>query len=657
MDPDHLEDDEIGYEFNLRGMAPVITRHRLQTLRDRLLMELRGEVSMPNKNVNPDATREVKLCSDKFTVIERLVFVAADTNCVDSMTRILSRLSHISSRLDRTISDDHRILNRINTLKSKLFSYVNLLSAAVQGKIILKDHLKVDEGGAASLPIALTQGEGRPLTPVQKITGTIPKNVSVTPGMDSITEEVIEDVSPNSKTPSVRSGADTGHDLSAHFDTFNINEELDRELMTITDPWKFVPLPNKDNVNNDSNYFKQPSKPRDSGLYEPHNFFSDNVGSRVAEGNTSQGFNKTREYRPSILKRPSQSGQPNTADYRERNYFSEVSQPIYQDYTQQLNRTNLRASPVLPNANEPDYRNVNQAGYTPRRDRPLIEENIPVVRENLRRENTVRYRNPIPSWNLVFSGDGKGVNVNQFLRQVELTARADRVTNVDLLESAIHLFVGPARNWYIAFESMFLSWEELTRGLRQNFVSEDSDFILLKEIELRVQGKDETFVLYLSGMLNLFHHLKEPLTERKKLDMVMRNMNPFLADRVALLDIRDTQHLAILCKKIEDVRTRSKSFRQTTVESYPSNNYSKRYVSEVQRDPSPVPIRSQGEVKCVNCREMGHGFVNCKRPKMRVFCYICGELGQLSTNCDTCHSKSKNASTRSKRNVWDGIEM
>lgn len=663
MDPDHLNDDEIAYEFGLRSMPPVITRHRLQTLRDRLLMELRREVKMPNKNLNPDATREVDLCSDKLMEIDRLVSVASDTNCVDSMTRLLSRLNHISSRLDRTVSDDHRILNRINTLKSKLFSYVNLLSAAVQGKIILKDHLKADEG-AASLPIAQTQDESRPLTPIQKSTGTIPKNVSVTPGLNVITEDVLEDVSPISKTPSVRSGMEGGHDLSARFESFNINDQLDRELMAITNSWKFVPLPKNNAENNRiperipdySNLYKQPSQPAPSGLYEPHNFFSDNVGSRDAEDNTNQSFNKAQEPRISILKRPSQSGQTHAGDLRDTNYAREVPQPIYHDYTQEMNRTNLRSTRPLPQSNETDYRNTDQAGYTPRRDRPVIDENIPVVRPNLRTENTVRYRNPISFWNLVFSGDGKGVNVNQFLRQVELTARADRVSNVDLLESAIHLFVGPARNWYIAFESMFHSWEELTRALRQNFVSEDSDFILLKEIELRVQGKEEPFVLYLSGMLNLFHHLKEPLTEKKKLDMVMRNMNPFLADRVALLDVYDTQHLALLCKKIEDVRTRSRSFRQHPVDSYLMNQ-TKRYVSEVQRDPSPIPIRSQTEIKCVNCRETGHSFIYCKRPKMRVFCYNCGELGQLSTKCDSCHPKSKNAPTRSKPNVWDGIEM
>lgn len=650
MEPDHLEDDEIAHEFSLRSMPPVITRHRLQSLRDRLLMELRGEVERPNKNLNPDSAGEVNLCSDKLNILDGLVLVASDTNCVDSMKKVLSRLNHISGRLDRTVSDDYRILDRINSLKNRIFYYVNLLSAAVQGKLILKDHLNTGDGlglGAIGGSSASGSGESRPLTPIQKNTGAIPKAKALTPVLNVITEEYVP---LGRKSSSVQSGLDGGLDLSAHMQSFNISDEqqLDKELMAISNSWKFVPLPDKNNdirpPSNYSNVYKQTPKSMAGRLYEPHNFFGDQVGSRVVENNTNEFVSKEQVNRPSILRRPSQ---PNKTLFRDR--VSEVP-PIYQDYKQNLNRTNAR-----PQSNMHDYRNINQAGHTPHRNHPGSEINVPVVGGIHRNENTVRYRNPISSWNLVFSGDGKGVNVNQFLRQVELTARADRVSTDDLLESAIHLFVGPARNWYIAFEYLFNTWDELTINLRQNFVSEDSDFILLKEIESRVQGKEESFILYLSGMLNLFHHLKEPLSERKKLDMVMRNMNPFLADRVALLEIDNTQQLAMLCKKIEDVRTRSKSFRQSHVESY--SNYSKRYVSEVERDPSPIPVQTQVEVKCVNCRELGHSFVNCKRPKMRVFCYICGELGQLANNCDSCLLKSKNASTRSKRNAWDGIEM
>lgn len=636
MEPDHLEDDEIVHEFNLRSMPPVITRHRLQSLRDRLMMELRGEVKMPNKNLNPDATGEVNLCSDKLTVIDGLVFDASIANCVDSMRKILSRLNHISGRLDRTVTDDHRILNRIISLKNRVFHYVNLLSAAVQGKLTLKDHLNVGVG-AISGSTGTSSGGDRPLTPIQRNTGTVPKPKpkSVTPVLNVITEEFLP------RTP--KTSSECGLDFSAQMESLNISDEqqLDKELLAISNSWKFVPLPDKNkkiHSTDHSNFYNQPPQSTAGDrLYEPHNFYEDQVGSRVVENNTNEVASIEQGRYPSILKRPSQP------HFNER--VSEV--PTYQDYKQNLNRINTRPPRFLPQSDMPGHRNVDQAGHTPLRNYPAAGNN--------RNENAVRYRNPISSWNLVFSGDGKGVNVNQFLRQVELTARADRVSTVDLLESAIHLFAGPARNWYMAFEYLFYSWEDLTNALRQNFVSEDSDFILLKEIESRVQGKEEPFVLYLSGMLNLFHHLKEPISERKKLDMIMRNMNPFLSDRLALLEIHNTQQLALLCKKIEDVRTRSKSFRQSHVESYP--NYSKRYVSEVQRDPSPTPGHNQLEIKCVNCREMGHSFVNCKRPKMRVFCYVCGELGQLATNCDSCHSKSKNAPTRSRRNVWDGIEM
>lgn len=626
MDPSHLEEDEISYECNLRSMPPVITRHRIQILAERLAMEYRGEMNVPNRNLNPDAAFEVNVCGEKLTEIDCLMYVVCDTNNADTMTKIISRLSHISGRLDRTMSDNREILYKINLFKKKIFYYVNMLTAAVAGKIILKDHLKMDDeffSGACGGQPAPANPVTRPLTPLVKNTGTVPKTDEATaPVLNVIREEVSADGATQNKTSSVQGnpGTDGGHDLSARFDSFNLNDEqLDSEIMALSNPFGYVPLPSKRNQNSGSQsnllFTKQPTKFTTSNRsFEPSSYFGNQAGPRVEDNREPKGARETQGQFHSVLKRPQRVVEPKVG----------------------VNK------------------NTNQAGNTPYPAQQNYAEPYPIY-ENPRNAN-VRHKNPICSWNLVFSGDGKGGNVNQFLRQVELTARADRVSHAELLESAIHLFVGPARSWYIAFEVMFHSWDELTRALRQNFISEDSDFLLLKEIETRHQGKDEPFVLYLSGMLNLFHHLKEPLSERKKVDMVMRNMNPFLADRVALLDIRDIHHLALLCKKIEDVRTRSKSFRQTPTEQYPVNQ-PKRYVSEVQRDPSPNHMRSQTEMRCVNCRESGHIFVDCKRPKMRVFCYICGELGQLANNCDTCPSKPKNVATRSKPNAWDGIEM
>lgn len=264
----------------------------------------------------------------------------------------------------------------------------------------------------------------------------------------------------------------------------------------------------------------------------------------------------------------------------------------------------------------------------------------PVVLQPQAENKSYRYRNPIPNWNLYFSGDGKGLDLNQFFTQVQLMARADRVSDVELLASAIHLFKGPARNWYMAFESMFDTWDVLKSALRQSFLSEDGDFLLLKEIEQRRQGKDEPFILYLSTLLNIFKHLKTPLGEKQRLDLVIRNMQPYLADRLALTEIYDTHHLSMLCKKIEDARDKYKSFRQTeTVVQSPKRNF---YANELSSE-NNAPQRNVHFQKesCWNCLASDHTFKQCSRPKMRIFCYFCGELGQLAYQCTSCEPKNR----------------
>lgn len=78
--------------------------------------------------------------------------------------------------------------------------------------------------------------------------------------------------------------------------------------------------------------------------------------------------------------------------------------------------------------------------------------------------------------------------------------------------------------------------------------------MILIEVEQRHQG----------SMLNLFKHLRKLLTEKEKVDLVMINISPYLADRVALVEIYDTHHLVLVYKKFEDVINRSKKQQPKT---------------------------------------------------------------------------------------------
>lgn len=253
-----------------------------------------------------------------------------------------------------------------------------------------------------------------------------------------------------------------------------------------------------------------------------------------------------------------------------------------------------------------------------------------------------RNRNPILNWQLVFTGvQGKGLSISDFLTQVHLMARADSVSERELFLSAIHLFTGSARNWYVAFEKYYDNWQQLVAALNEQFLPHDSDLSLLREAESRKQRSDEAFVLFLSSVMNLFDHLQEPIPEARKLSIVMRNMLPYLRQALALTEVVDFHTLVRLCRKLESIRS-------TTVPQ--------RVVSEVNTN-FTHSLSSGGNDYCHNCQETGHLHPDCKYPKIRVFCYKCGELGQLATSCTKCRQGSGNQLTRpsySSRFARDG---
>lgn len=79
MEPDHLEEDEIHYELFLRSMPPQVTRSRMNVFRERLLMEMRGEVEVPKVCPNKDLVDEVKKGIVKLISLEKLLVSCAET--------------------------------------------------------------------------------------------------------------------------------------------------------------------------------------------------------------------------------------------------------------------------------------------------------------------------------------------------------------------------------------------------------------------------------------------------------------------------------------------------------------------------------------------------------------------------------------------------
>lgn len=599
MEPEHLEPDEIEYELNIRGMPPQITRLRARNLRERLLMEMRKETLAPMECLNKDVAVEISIVHGKLKQLDYGLVNAADSNCFKSMEVLLSRLYHLSSRLNRVKSDDHRIIKQQEILSKKMSSYIEIVLLSLEGKVELKNQLK--SLNIASLSSS-TIDEARALTPIPL--PSMPRPMSILErgkALLPIPEDNFDKHVPSILKPSTHYGtppprSNAGEDLSAYLDELDLSEcESDLEISAIL---------RKDNPKK-----KTGTVPKKTGAPIPN--FQDYRSSGFTSRLIPQEVDLNEAFFP--RKKP--------VDGWKNNLNVNTTTPL--DLTARI-----------PSVYKRGTRSVPLPARNPRNPLPVIDD----VEDRQRFRN----RNPILNWQLVFTGvQGKGLSISDFLTQVHLMARADSVSERELFVSAIHLFTGSARNWYVAFEKYYDNWQQLVHALNEQFLPHDSDLSRLREAESRKQRTDEAFVLFLSEMMNLFDHLQVPLPENRKLSIVMRNMLPYLRQALALTEVDDLHTLVRLCRKLESIRS-------TTV--------SQKNVSEIRAN-SPQPFNSSSDKFCHNCQETGHLHPDCKYPKIRVFCYRCGELGQLATTCTVCRQGSGNQLTRpsySNRFARDG---
>lgn len=68
-------------------------------------------------------------------------------------------------------------------------------------------------------------------------------------------------------------------------------------------------------------------------------------------------------------------------------------------------------------------------------------------------------------------------------------------------------------------------------------------------------------------------------------------------------------------------------------------------VSQYQRN---VEQTGQATLRCWNCEEDGHRFMDCPKPQAILFCYRCGQKGYSLRSCPTCSSTQGNEQARSQ---------
>lgn len=246
---------------------------------------------------------------------------------------------------------------------------------------------------------------------------------------------------------------------------------------------------------------------------------------------------------------------------------------------------------------------------------------------------------PVMKWGIKFNGKTKEMSVAAFIERIEELCESRNISKTQLFASAYDLFTGPARIWFKGNKKNFSTWDDVIKGLKQQFQPPRYDNHLFEEIKDREQGEEESVGIYFAVMENLFARLSIKVPEVTKLEILRDNIQEYYRDKLALQDILSVEKLKEYCLKLEVNRHSKKTFsgrrRNLTLEpdlAYVADNNTTRKIEE------KTLIAS---IRCWNCENMGHRAVNCTKPK-KMHCYRCGTPNVTSKTCMKCKRSQEN---------------
>jgi hypothetical protein len=157
---------------------------------------------------------------------------------------------------------------------------------------------------------------------------------------------------------------------------------------------------------------------------------------------------------------------------------------------------------------------------------------------------------PVWQWNLKFSGED---NVAEFLTQVREYMQSRHVSEQELLESASELFKGNALKWFrqVTVSYNIRSWTDIAQRLMIDFQGQDCDDELLDSIKNRKQLPNESIVIYVAIMEDMFQRLNVWPTEREKIKILRKNVLPYFIHHTSLLTFSTVEEFKSKCKLLE----------------------------------------------------------------------------------------------------------
>lgn len=253
---------------------------------------------------------------------------------------------------------------------------------------------------------------------------------------------------------------------------------------------------------------------------------------------------------------------------------------------------------------------------------------------------------PVKDWGVKFSGKGT-VSVNAFLERVDELKEARNAVDEDLFRYAIDFFEEEALIWFRANKGAVTNWAQLVRLLLDTFQRPYYQEELLEEIKRRTQSNQESILVYIAIMQNMFNRLPTPIPEAQKLMILRRNLQPYFQKAICRDTFDSVSELTSVLRIIERTKMSCDNFKEPSQSDHSlerdlayKGSTATKSRNENTSELAAIDDKGGPLTKCWNCRTPGHRFKDCKLPKQRIFCYRCGRFGKTTNKC-SCNATDK----------------
>ncbi|KAK4887431.1 hypothetical protein RN001_003702 [Aquatica leii] len=259
---------------------------------------------------------------------------------------------------------------------------------------------------------------------------------------------------------------------------------------------------------------------------------------------------------------------------------------------------------------------------------PVINVQPPIVNCNSRYTN-------VSDLNITFNGDpGK---LPSFLEHVTDLSKSRKISDDELFNSAVELFVDDAFIWFRSVKNTVSDWTSLVSLLKSEFLPTDYEDQIWEQIKSRKQKRTEHVTIFIAHLENLFSRLSKSPLEATKIRIIMSNLLPEYISHLVLRDVSSVSELNSLCKKLEAASIHSPKSKshvcsydtssgiQTTASSSThkvqsvqfhtnpkTNTCSISNKSKINLQNQNKPTENQSpKVICWNCKQPNHAFQFC----------------------------------------------